>query len=130
MAHYVRYCTQSEFSGCRRAYIRRMNQLRALLTQAPRTTLVVGKTIFLAGAVLVLAAIFGRVGISAENAARAAANLSKVTTLAEIYPQYPTWLVPEGPVGFIVAAVLVLVGMYLTVIATNALKGRNRPTWR
>jgi hypothetical protein len=86
----------------------------------------VGKTVFLVGAVLVLAAIFGRVGISAENATRAAANLPKATTLAEIYPQYPTWLVPEGPVGFTVAAVLVLAGMYLTVVASEALGRRNR----
>jgi hypothetical protein len=126
MTDYVRYRTQSRFSDRWRAYIRRMKQLRALLTQAPRTTLVVGKTVFLLGAVLVLAAIFGRVGLSAVNAQRALASQPPATQLAEAYPQYPTWLVPEGPVGFVVAAVLVLVGMYLTVVASEALSRPKR----
>lgn len=38
-------------------------------------------------------------------------------TLAEAYPAYLTWMVPEGSVGYGIAAVLVLMGMALTVAA-------------
>ena len=43
-----------------------------------------------------------------------------VRKLAEAYPQYPTWIVPEGPVGFAISALLVLAGTGLTVMAGDA----------
>ena len=81
-----------------------------------------GKVLFLAGAILVLGAVFARAGLLATNAQRAEASLPALKTLAEAYPQYPTWLVPEGPLGFTLSGVLVLVGMALTVMAGEAAK--------
>ena len=86
--------------------------------------MVLGKTVFLAGAILVLGAVFARASLMSLNADRAEARLPPLTTLKEAWPQYPTWIVPEGPVGFSVAAVLVLVGTALTVLAGDAAKGR------
>lgn len=85
-----------------------------------------GKVVFLAGCILILAAVFGRAGLMGLNADRAQAKLPAVRTLAEAYPQYPTWLVPETAVGFGVAAVLVLVGMAMTVLAEQEQRGRRR----
>ena len=91
-----------------------MNWLNSLMGRFPRHALVIGKVVFLAGAILILGAVFARAGLMAVNTERAAAKLPALQTLAQAYPQYMTWVVPEGPVGFTVAAVLVLVGMVLT----------------
>lgn len=97
-----------------------MEWLRSRIRRSPRLALILGKAVFLVGAILVLGAVFARVGLVAANADRAAARLPAFATLGEAFPQYPTWLVPEGPVGFAVAAVLVLAGMALTVLASEA----------
>ena len=97
-----------------------MQWLRSRIARYPRQALVLGKTLFLAGAILILGAVFARAGLVATNSERAEAKLPALHTLAEAWPQYPTWLVPEGPVGFGLAAVLVLAGMGLTVLAEKA----------
>ena len=74
-----------------------MQFLRALVGRSPRLAVVLGKTLFLVGAILILAALFGR-------------------TLADAYPQALMSLVPQGPVGYAVCAVLLLIGMGLTVL--------------
>lgn len=94
-------------------------RLRARVARSPRQAMVLGKAIFLAGSILILGAVFARAGLANTNAERAAAKLPPLHALAEAFPQYPTWLVPEGPVGFSIAAVLVLVGLGLTVLAEN-----------
>lgn len=103
-----------------------MHRLRSLIARSPKHALVLGKTLFLAGAILILGAVFARSALVAVNAERSEAKLPALHTLAEAYPQYPTWLVPEGPLGFSVAALLVLAGMGLTVLAENARKQRKR----
>jgi len=101
-----------------------MNWLRTRIARNPRNAMIVGKTVFLAGSILVVAAEFGKTGLGNTNADRAAAKLPPLHTLAEAFPQYPTWLVPEGPVGFVIAAVLVLAGMAVIVLAEKAAKKR------
>lgn len=103
-----------------------MHGLRSLIARSPKKALALGKTLFLAGAILILGAVFARAGLVALNAERTEAKLPALQTLAEAYPQYPTWVVPEGPVGYTVAALLVLAGMGLTVLAESALKQRRR----
>lgn len=99
-----------------------MQWLRSRIARFPKHALVLGKTLFLAGAILVLGAVFARAGLMSLNAERAEAKLPALRTLAEAWPQYPTWIVPEGPVGYVISASLVLVGMALTVLAGEALK--------
>ena len=100
-----------------------MDWLRSRIRQSPHRALVLGKFIFLVGAILILGAVFARAGLLSLNAERTEAKLPAVQKLAEAYPGYLTWIVPEGPVGYAVAALLVLVGMGLTVLAEKA-----RPT--
>jgi hypothetical protein len=94
-----------------------MEWIRILIAQHPRRVLALGKAVLLAGSILVLGAIFARMGLMDTNAQRAEAKLPPLRTLAEAYPQHPTWMVPEGPVGFGISAALVLAGMGLTVLA-------------
>jgi len=77
-----------------------MRFLRSLIARSPRRALALGKGLFLAGAILILAAVFAR---------------------AAPVP-LPPWLVLQGPVGYVVAAILVLIGMALTVLAEKSLK--------
>lgn len=94
-----------------------MNWLHIWIGRHPRRALALGKVLFLAGAILVMGAVFARAGLVAGNEERAEKKLPALHSLAEAYPQYPTWVVPEGPVGFSIAALLVLAGMGLIVLA-------------
>jgi hypothetical protein len=97
-----------------------MQWLRSLVARAPRRATLLGKALFLAGGILVLAALFARIGLVSINGERAQAGLATLHSLAEAYPQYPTWIVPEGPVGFGVAALLVIAGMVVIALAEKA----------
>jgi hypothetical protein len=99
-----------------------MNWLRSRIARSPKRALVLGKALFLAGAILILGAVFARAALMNVNAQRAEAKQAAVQTLAQAYPQYPTWIVPEGPLGFTVSALLVLAGLGLIVLAENAAK--------
>jgi hypothetical protein len=99
-----------------------MNWLRARIARSPRYALILGKALFLAGAIAILGAVFARAALLNINAVRAEASQAPLRTLAQAYPQYPTWVVPEGPVGYAISALLVLVGMGLTVLASDARK--------
>lgn len=99
-----------------------MQWLRSLVAQAPRRALLAGKAVFLAGAILILGAVFARASLMGINADRVEAKQPTFATLAEAYPQYPTWLVPEGPFGYSVSALLVLAGMALIALAEDAAK--------
>jgi hypothetical protein len=102
-----------------------MHWIRSLVARSPRRALLLGKALFLAGAILILGAVFARAGLMGINADRRDAGLATLRTLAEAYPQYPTWMVPEGPAGFAVSAALVLAGMGLVVLAEAAARRDN-----
>ena len=102
-----------------------MEWLQLLIDRHPRRAMVLGKTVFLAGSIAILGAVFARAELMAVNGERVAAKLPLVRTLAEAFPQYPTALVPEGPVGFAISAMLVMAGMVAVVLADKAIK-RNR----
>jgi hypothetical protein len=97
-----------------------MQWLRSLIAHYPRHALVLGKALLLAGGILVIGAVFARAQLLNTNAQRAEARLPPLQTVAEAYPQYPTAMVPEGPVGFGIAAALVLAGVALTGMAEKA----------
>ncbi len=101
-----------------------MNWLRSRIRRSPQRALIVGKTVFLVGCILVLGAVFARAGLGKVNSERANNKQPALQTLAEAYPQYPTWVVPEGRLGYSIAALLILVGMGLTVIADEERKAR------
>lgn len=97
-----------------------MTWIRNLIAQHPKGAVVMGKTLLLAGSILIVGAVFARAGLVNTNAERAEAGLPPLRTLAQAYPRQPTSLVPEGPVGFGIAGVLVLVGTGLAVLGEKA----------
>lgn len=99
-----------------------MNWLRTRIGKAPRQATILGKTLFLAGAILILGAVFARASLLGINADRADAKLPLFQGLAEAYPDLPTWIVPEGPLGYTIATVLVLAGMALVILGDEARK--------
>lgn len=99
-----------------------MDHIPFLIAQYPRRALVIGKTLLLAGSILVVSAVFARSGLADVNEQRSSAGLPPVRTLAEAFPGYPTWLVPEGVLGFGIAAALVVAGMTLVHLAEKAVK--------
>ncbi|HEY8360164.1 MAG TPA: hypothetical protein VIL30_22125 [Ramlibacter sp.] len=99
-----------------------MQWLRSRIAGSPRRAVLLGKGLFLAGSILILGAVFARAGLMGVNGERTQAGQPALQTLAEAYPQYPTWLVPEGPLGFAISALLVLAGMALIVLAEDAVK--------
>lgn len=101
-----------------------MQWIRDLVMQHPKRALVAGKACLLVGSILIVGAVFARAGLVNTNAARTEAGLPPLRTLAEAYPAQPTWLVPEGPIGFGLSAVLVLVGVGLTALAEKAARRR------
>jgi len=108
-----------------------MNWIRSRIARAPKRFIAIGKGIFLCGSILILGAGFARAGLMNINAERAEAKQPAIRTLAQAYPQYPTWVVPEGPIGFTISGVLVLLGMSLVVLGTDAVKAdeARRPRW-
>ena len=100
-----------------------MTRVPFLIARHPRHAVVVGKALLLAGGILVLAAVFARIGLANLNAERAGAKLPPVRRLAEAFPQYPTWFVPETVTGFGIAAFLVVAGVTLAVLGEKAKKG-------
>jgi hypothetical protein len=101
-----------------------MKFLRERIERSPKPALIAGKILLVAGSILVLAAVFARAALMNLNAERATNKLAPVLTLAEAYPQHPTWMVPETAVGYAIAAVLVLAGTLLASAAADALKRR------
>jgi hypothetical protein len=97
-----------------------MEWLHSRVARHRRQVLVLGKALLLAGSILILTAVFVRAGLANVNAERAQARQAPLHTAAQAYPQYPTWMVPEGPVGFGISALLVLVGTALTSLAEKA----------
>lgn len=97
-----------------------MQWLLSFVARSPRRAIVLGKTLFLAGSILVLGAVFARAALGNVNAERAEAKQPPLQTLAQAWPQRPTWVVPEGPVGFVIAGGLVFVGMSLILLAEKA----------
>lgn len=102
-----------------------MEWLHLMIDRHPRRAMVLGKAVFLAGSIAVLGAVFARAELMAVNGERQAAKLPVIRTLAEAFPQHPTALVPEGPVGYALSAMLVMAGMVLVVLADKAIR-RNR----
>lgn len=75
-----------------------MKWIRSRIARHPKRAMVLGKTLLLAGSIPVVGAVFARSGLDV------------------------TWPVPQGPVGFSIAAALVLAGLGLTVLAEKAAK--------
>lgn len=74
-----------------------------------------GRTMFLIGGALLISGLLGHVATAAADAVKLIGKLPQGTRLAEMYPTWPLWWVPESFVGFFLAAILMALGVWLVV---------------
>jgi Flp pilus assembly protein protease CpaA len=101
-------------------YSRCMNWFSRIIAASPKQALVAAKALLLVGGLLVIAGMYGRSQLIEVNQARTEQNLPPFRALAESHPDLPTWFVPEGPVGFIVAGGIVMLAIFLATRAKQA----------
>jgi len=82
----------------------------------PERILNAGWSFFSGGAILFVAGLWGRVASAAVNVLSQMAKKPFDASLAAMYPDFPTWWIPESVVGLVFAALLVAVGIYLTLL--------------
>jgi hypothetical protein len=70
-----------------------------------------------AGLLLVMGAIAQVAAAAMSAVMNLAGSASHVTSLAQLYPELPTWWVPEGPLGYVLCAATLGVGIVLTSVA-------------
>ena len=97
-----------------------MNWLTRTIAASPQRALIAAKALLLAGGLLVISGMYGRSLLAEANEERTEQNLPLFNTLAESHPHLPTWFVPEGPVGFVVAGAVVLAAIVLATLAKQA----------
>ncbi len=96
-----------------------MNQMDEFLISAagdhPERLVVAGEVAMYSAQALLLAGLAGKVATTAVSAVRLlgakAAESSK--PLAELYPDLPTWWVPESGAAFVACAALMVAGLWM-----------------
>lgn len=102
-----------------------MEWLKTRIAQSPKLAQMLGQGIFGIGGFLIVAGLIARAGLLAINTTRAKANLPTFRGVGEAYPNYPLWFVPEGVFGYVFAALLAGLGIYLALSAKAILKALN-----
>jgi hypothetical protein len=91
-----------------------LDQVTAYFLTDPNRLVSLGRTLLRSGGVVVVAGLWGRVAIAGVDAALGPAGASRMdsdlTTLVALYPDLPTWWVPETVLGFLSAALIMLSG--------------------
>jgi len=77
-----------------------LNMLSQWFLRAPARLVRAGLSMFFAGTAALATAAVAHLGATAGS-------------LAERFPEWPTWLVPESPTGFTAASLLVCWGVWL-----------------
>lgn len=73
-----------------------------------------GSALFYLGGWLILFGLAGNVATSAANGIGAiSGHAGAVKTLADIYPSFPTWWIPESIVGAMPALFIAAVGLWI-----------------
>jgi hypothetical protein len=81
-----------------------LNAMSTWFAAAPRRMVQAGLWTFFAGAAALLSGVLAALALAGPGAGAA--------TLAERYPALPTWFVPESPIGFTAASMLVCWGVW------------------
>ena len=71
------------------------------------------------GGWLLIAGALGAVMMQAFSAPILQAGNNAPTTLSEVFPQVPLFWVPEGPLGYVVASLLLLAGIWLAILVNR-----------
>lgn len=83
--------------------------------ERPSRLIVLGRILCELGAFLVLAGLIGLVITSAPSFVRLGGAPGPIQTLADIFPSFPTWWIPETLLGGMTAIFLFCLGLWLNV---------------
>ncbi len=96
-----------------------MNQMDEFLMFAagdhPERLVIAGEVVMYSAQALLLAGLAGKVATTAVSAVRLLGAKAAESTkpLAELYPELPTWWVPESGAAFVACAVLMAAGLWM-----------------
>jgi hypothetical protein len=88
----------------------------------PKLAQLLGRALFSVGALFVVCGMIGRVALTAINSTRGLGKLPSLSGLAEAYPTYPLWCVPERIIGYAIPVAVACFGAYVALTAKAARK--------
>lgn len=91
-----------------------MEAIYGWFQEKPQRLIDSGRSLFMVGFVLLLVGLCGYMATTSVNVIVnlvPGAQIQPAKTLAEIYPTLPTWWVPESLLGFMLALVLIVLGI-------------------
>ena len=98
--------------------------------ERPKLARMVGQALFSVGGFIIVCGIIGRAAMAALNHGRSIAKMPHYSGLSEVYPTYPLWWVPEHFLGYAIAALIAVAGIYIALTAKSVTKvvrgGRGR----
>jgi hypothetical protein len=94
------------------------------ITRNPKLARLLGQALFSVGGFVVICGVIGRAGMTALNSARAIGKMTPYAGLAEAYPMYPLWWVPEHISGYVIPVLVAAFGAYVALTAMMARKAR------
>ena len=74
--------------------------------ERPKLARMIGRALFSLGGFIVVCGFIGRAGMTALNQARSIGKMPPYSGLAEAYPMYPWWWVPEHFLGYTVGVLI------------------------
>jgi hypothetical protein len=94
------------------------------ITQNPKLARMLGQALFSVGGFIVICGLIGRATMTALNHARAFGKMPAYSGLAEAYPMYPLWWVPEHIAGYVIPMLVAAFGAYVALTAKLTRRGR------
>lgn len=79
----------------------------------PERIMTFGVAFFSLGSVLLFVGLAGHLMVTLSNMGRQIAKLSFNTSLNNAYPEFPSWWIPESYIGYLLALLLIAVGLFL-----------------
>ncbi len=92
-----------------------LERLYEFFLTKPVRILVFGKAVLSCGFALLIAGMFGGITTSVNSIKSVGGRQVANATLAEAYPAFPTWWIPETALGYIIAVLLICSGVAICV---------------
>jgi hypothetical protein len=98
----------------------RFDLIPLFLLNPPSRLRTLGYALVNGAGLLLCIGVIAQVAVAAVSGVMTlAGGASHVTSLAQIYPELPTWWIPEGPLGYVLCAATLGVGLVLTNVASK-----------
>jgi hypothetical protein len=88
----------------------------------PKLARMVGQGLFSVGGFIFVCGLIGRAAMLVINQTRSLGKMPPYNGLSEAYPTLPLWWIPERFLGYVVAGVVAVGGLYIALTARSVLK--------